>query len=109
MTVMQQINKIADKIAESGAIVPDTAFLGIESYKSLQKEVLDQAPSFITSQIASFGNTSFGLYTAHCYINITVKPDLPPDHVSIGRITLWDFYVEDVLLGEEDIDLSNYN
>lgn len=108
MTISEQLDKIAQRIVESGAKVPDCALLGIDAYKALKKEVMDQCFS-TSNQLSEYGYHNFSMYIANGRIDIKVKPELDPNHISIGRITLMDFYIEDVLLGEEDIDFSNYN
>lgn len=108
MTISGHLDKIAQRIVESGMEVPDCAFLGIDAYETFKKEALEQNFSSM-AHIPKNAHVSFAMYLMCGKIDIKVKPDLPPNHISIGRITLCDFFIEDILFGEEDIDFSKYN
>lgn len=109
MTVMEEVDKIIARIIESDMEVSDFIILGVTKMQELQYEFLNKYRSYGSGagiggmQIYQY-NTSIGMLT------IRVDPNLPVDHVSVGRITLNDFIIEDILLDDEDynnIDNSN--
>jgi len=93
MTVIEELEKIADRMVESGfEIFPDNAILSLYKYKQLISELNSDHPEgLVVSRV----------YLRHCILNITVNTGLPSDHLSIGRMTLNDIIIEDILLDDE--------
>ena len=109
MTVMDEVNAIVERIIKSGMEVSDFVILGINKMQELQYEFLNKYRHY-GSGAGIGGMQIYQYHTAIGMLTIRVDPNLPVDHVSVGRITLNDFIIEDILLDDEDytnIDNSN--
>jgi hypothetical protein len=109
MTVMDEVNAIVDRIMKSGMEMSDFIILGTTKMQEIQYEFLSKYRHY-GSGAGIGGMQIYQYHTAIGMLTIKVNPDLPADHVSVGRITLNDFIIEDILLDDEDynnIDNSN--
>lgn len=109
MTVMEEVDKIIARIIESDMEVSDFIILGVNKMQELQYEFLNKYRNY-GSGAGIGGMQIYQYHTAIGMLTIRVDPNLPLDHISVGRITLNDFIIEDILLDDEDynnIDNSN--
>lgn len=108
MKASQEIEEIVCKMLESFMEVDgSTCWLGVSKYNELQAE--------FENKILSMGRSPgvrVGYITQYCttggILDVKVDPKLHPDHISVGRITLLDFLIEEMLLGDEKI-LDKYD
>lgn len=110
MKVAEQIEKIAARMTESFMDVDDSiCWLGVEAYKEFQKDMMANMRTTPGSR-TNYADMNITKYFTMCgSITIKVNPKLHPEHVSIGRITLMDFFIEDILLGDENIIGDDYH
>jgi len=110
LKVSEEIDKIAMRMTESFMEVDGSiCWLGIERYKAFQKESYENMR--MSSAVRDFPSSlNITNYITFCgSITIKVNPKLHPEHLSIGRITLMDFFIEDILLGDENIIGDDYH
>lgn len=104
MKIIDEVDRIACKIIESGVeITPDFVIMGTNKYRQLLTE-----HNMSQGESNNFGYQSISLVTCTGHHKVHVKSNVHADHLSIGRITLMDIYIEDILLGEVDIDFGDY-
>ncbi len=106
MQVLCEVDRIAYKIIESGGETSDFVILSTNKYRQMLGEHDIERGLSYNSSITGYQKMSLVTVTGH--YKVLVKSDVPADHISIGRITLMDFYIEDVLLGEVDSDFGDY-
>ena len=102
MTVVDEISEIANKWAELGMEIPGPALLGVDKMRQLMEEMrsnLNHRPG-MDEHFAT--RTIFQIYTAQGPVAINVSSKISPNHCSIGRMTLNDIIIEDILLDDEE-------
>lgn len=96
MTVIEELEAITNRMVESDCEMSDYAVLGLDKYKQLAHESLSVYDS------NSFPNTTITtVHLPYCILHIKINPQLPSDHLSVGRMTLNDIIIEDILLDDE--------
>ena len=107
MTVTEEINQLVVRMAESGIEIPDSVLMGISKYNKMNKET-EHHHRYMGSYQPK-GYTGYSVWTTQGQLSITLDPALPDDHLSIGRITLDDFIIEDILFNENPINIDSTN
>ena len=102
MKVSEEIDKIAMRMTESFMEVDDSiCWLGVDRYRELQQIFMGNTRYTVgSSEVRVPNDLNISRYhTCAGTVTIKVNPKLDANHVSIGRITLMDFFIEDILLG----------
>lgn len=107
MSPIEEIDQIIDRIIGSDMEVSDFVIVGIAKMQELQYEFLNRYRHYGNGHIG--GMQIFQIFTKLGMLTIRVNPDLPPDHLSVGRITLNDFIIEDILLDDKDYSSIDSN
>jgi hypothetical protein len=110
LRVSEEIEKIVYRMMESFMVIDDSTicWLGVDRYKQFQKESYENM-RMTTSRDRPHDLNITKYFTMCGAVTIRVNPKLHPEHLSIGRITLMDFFIEDILLGDENIIGDDYN
>lgn len=102
---IDDINTIANKFAELGLEVPDSVFVGVNTYRKILEQLYSSRMDY--THAAEGIPTQIQVYHIHGIATIKTDPNLHPDHLSLGRMTLNDIIIEDILLDDEiyiDVD-----
>lgn len=106
MTTMDEICEIANRWAEMGIEVPPTALLGTQRMDQLIQEY--HGLHNLSDNL--MGSTIYTVWTSQGLITVSTNSEVSPDHLSIGRMTLHDIIIEDILLDDEDFfNIDNLN
>lgn len=106
MNYLDEINQIACRYAELGLEVPETAVVGVDVWKDMLFEVSQHRGPLDNSDMPR----QIAVHHVCGYCTIVPNSNVHPKHISIGRMTLTDIIVEDILLDDEiHIDIDNSN
>ena len=107
MTVIEEVNELVIRMIESGIDLPDSIILGIGKYNQLNKET-DHSHRYMGG-FQPKGYTSYSVWTVKGNFTIALDPAMPYYHLSIGRMTLDDFIIEDILFNENLVNTDSIN
>ena len=107
MTVMEEVNELVIRMIESGIDLPDSILLGIGRYNQLNKET-DHSHRYMGG-FQPKGYTPYSIWTVKGKFTIALDPAMPYYHLSIGRMTLDDFIIEDILFNENLVNTDSIN
>ena len=106
MTIIEELDRIASKYVEMDIELPPKALLGVDKMKELQKEFYNKYQNSHGDNIGSV--RVWQVYLSCGQITIEVSSKVSPDHISIGRMTMNDIIIEDILLDDEEFaDFNN--
>lgn len=94
-------------MVESGIEIPDSVLMGIGKYNRMNEE--SQHPHRYMGSYQPKGTTSYCVWTVVGQLSIKLNPEKPYDHLSIGRMTLDDFIIEDILFNENLVNTDSIN
>lgn len=105
MTVMEEIIELINKINRDGIELPSSILMSREKFNLLNSQCVVNAkysPGSSSSTVNIFKvHTCFGEFA------IDMRHDLPEYHLSIGRMTLDDFLIEDILFDKKTTDTGH--
>ena len=107
MTVIEEANELVIRMIKSGIDLPDFILLGIGRYNQLNEET-DRSYRYMGG-FQPKGYTSYSIWTVNGKFTIALDPAMPYYHLSIGRMTLDDFLIEDILFNENPISIDSTN
>ena len=105
MTVIQEISELVEKMIKSGMEIPDFVLVGYDKWHDLNKQSAQY--SRYTPGNSIQGKTAYNIITIAGPLAIHIDPKSHPNHLSIGRMTLHDFLIEEAIFDEEPINNSN--
>lgn len=106
MTIVDELNQIANRFAELGLEVPETAIVGEKIWHEILFEISQHRGPMDNSDVPK----CVSFMHLHGYCTIKPNSEVHPNHISIGRMTLTDIIVEDILLDDEVFtDIYNSN
>lgn len=102
MTVVEELNQIALRMVEEGIELPSFAVL---SYKKMRDLLIESAhfTLYNSNNVARVDKIN-RVCISSGVLDIVVNEDLPDHHVSVGRMTINDIIIEDILLDLDSLD-----
>ena len=98
MTVMEEIRELVDRMMRAGIEIPPFVLLGCNTFNRLNREMNNNHR--YTSSNPKIGYTAYCVHTTVGSLTIRLDPTLPNDFLSIGRMTLDDFRIEDIIFND---------
>jgi hypothetical protein len=107
VTVLEEITRLVDKVVESGMEIPDFILMHYDKFNRLNKEGMCNSRYMGSNSYSIRGQTAYQVTTRVGSLAIHIDPNSSSDHLSIGRMTLDDFIIEEILFDKETINDSN--